>query len=76
MQTCDHDGCAWRAVAPSAAAAREQYARHLIDAHGSTTETSIPPGYVEVRCQETDEWQTVTLEEAKRLHARHHGRGG
>lgn len=74
MRTCDHDGCTWRAVAPSAEAAREQYARHLVDAHGTTAESTIPQGYVEVRCRGADDWQTVTLEEAKRMHSRHHDR--
>ncbi len=75
MRTCDHDGCGWRAIAPSASAAADRYARHLIEEHGEEVDVDIPAGKVEVRTSGDDAWRTVTLEEAKRLHESTHEDG-
>lgn len=72
MRPCEHAGCGWQAIAPSAEAAAEQYARHLIDDHGESVEADIPAGTVEIRERGDDGWRAVTLEEAKRLHRRQH----
>lgn len=73
MRTCDHEGCGWQAIAPSASAARARYAQHLIDDHGERVDADIAAGTVEVRTPGDESWRTVTLEEAKRLHDGHHG---
>ncbi len=72
MRTCDHENCGWRSIAPSAAAAREAYARHLVRAHAEPVDAEIPPGMVEIRTTEDEPWERVDLEEAKRRHRTHH----
>lgn len=72
MRRCQRDGCGWTAIAASATAAREQYAAHLVAEHADRVEADLPDGRVAVRLGPDDEWRTVTLEEAKRLHARRH----
>lgn len=72
MRACDHEGCGWRSIAPSAAAEREQHARHLVEAHGETVDTELPEGTVEIRTDEDEPWQRVTLDEAMRRHRVHH----
>lgn len=74
---CHRPGCSWEAIAPSRAAAREQYAEHLVEAHATTVEADVPEGMVQVKSGDADEWTTVTVEEARRLHGEHHeGRRG
>ncbi|MFC6865117.1 hypothetical protein ACFQGE_16840 [Halomicroarcula sp. GCM10025817] len=68
MLRCSHEGCAWRAIAPSEAAARAQLADHVATEHATTVDADIPDGKVQVRLDGDDEWQTVTLEEAHELH--------
>lgn len=70
---CRYDGCGWHAVAPSAAAARDQYAAHVVDEHATEVEADVPDGMVQVRAAEDDEWVTVTPERAKELHDDHYG---
>lgn len=72
---CQRPNCGWEAIAPSGAAAREQYAEHLVEAHTTTVEAEVPDGMVQVRAGEDDEWTTVTVEEARRLHEDLHGDG-
>jgi predicted small metal-binding protein len=69
---CLRPGCGWQAIAASRRAATEQYARHLVEAHSTEADAEVPEGMVQVRAGDTEEWQTVTVEEAKRLHALHH----
>lgn len=71
MLRCSRLGCGWQAIAASRQAAAEQYARHLAEAHSTEVSADIPDGMVQVRAGD-DEWQTVTIEEAKRLHALQH----
>jgi predicted small metal-binding protein len=73
MDVCSYPDCSWRPVAPSADAARRQYAAHVVDAHARTVETDIPEGMVQVKLQADGEWLTVTPEEARRLHRKRHG---
>lgn len=73
MTRCSRPGCGWRAIAPSREAAAEQYAKHLVEEHTAEEEADIPDGMVQIRFGDGEEWRTVTLEEAKRLHALHHG---
>lgn len=73
MHRCDREGCGWQAIAPTGAAAAEQFARHLVAAHGRETDADVPEGMVQVRTGEDDEWTTMTLEEAKAFHATRHG---
>lgn len=68
MYECPQDGCGWRAVAPSRRAAHDQYAEHVVDEHAEVVDGDIPDGMVQVRLGKDDEWRTVTLEEAKRIH--------
>lgn len=72
MVTCEHDGCSWTAIAPSAGAARDRYARHLVEDHGQRVDADVPAGTVEIRTGEDDTWQRVSLEEAKRRHRQQH----
>lgn len=73
MRTCNRPGCGWRAIAPSAAAAVKQYARHVLEAHSTEVEADVPEGMVQVRSGEDDEWTTMTVEEAREFHAGLHG---
>jgi predicted small metal-binding protein len=73
MFRCPTPGCGWRAIAPSEAAAREQYAEHLIAAHAEPVEADIPEGMVQVRVGEDDEWRTMTFEQATAFHEAVHG---
>lgn len=72
MRACDHEGCGWQTIAPSATAAHKQYARHLVTAHGESVDVDVPEGTVEIRTGEDEPWQRVDLEEAKRRHRAHH----
>lgn len=69
MVRCHYPGCAWQAIAPSTAAAREQYLQHVVDEHAREVDVDIPEGMVQVKVGD-DEWRTVTPEEARRLHDR------
>lgn len=73
MLRCSHPDCGWQAIAPSEAAAWDQYGRHLVDAHARTVDADIPEGMVQIKLQEDDEWITATVEEAQRLHDSVHG---
>ncbi|WP_411963353.1 hypothetical protein [Haloferax sp. YSMS24] len=68
MKRCSHPGCAWQSIAPSADAALEQYAEHLVNAHSKTVDADVPDGMVQIRFSEEDEWVTTTFEEARELH--------
>lgn len=68
MVHCTHAGCGWQAIAPSAAAAKQQYAEHLVAAHATETDADIPDGKVEVRVDGDDDWRTMTFEQAKAFH--------
>lgn len=70
MYRCSRPSCAWRSFAPAAAAAREQYVEHLVDAHTEDVDVDVPEGMVQLRID--DEWLTVTPEEARRLHRERH----
>lgn len=73
MLRCSHPGCAWQAIAPSAEAASEQYAEHLVTEHAKTVDVDIPDGMVQVKLEADGEWITTTPEEARELHdAAHH----
>jgi predicted small metal-binding protein len=72
MIRCSRPGCGWQAIAASRQAAAEQYARHLVETHSTEESAEIPDEMVQVRAGDDNEWQTVTLEEAKRLHALQH----
>lgn len=73
MRRCTRAGCGWGAIAPSGAAATEQYVRHLVEDHASVVDVGIPEGMVQVRVGENDEWVTMTPDEARELHATLHG---
>lgn len=72
---CHAPGCRWQAVAPSPAAAREQYLRHLADEHVREVDAELPDGMVQVRFDADDEWLTVPPEAARRLHDARYGDG-
>lgn len=74
MVRCDRPGCRWQAIAATQEGAAEQYARHLVEQHTTECEGEVPDGMVQVRFDDAEEWQTVTPEEAKRIHALRHGR--
>lgn len=65
---CQHDGCGWHAVAPSEAAARDQYVAHVVAEHATDVDVDVPDGMVQVRVDADDEWVTVTPERAVALH--------
>lgn len=66
---CEHDGCGWHAVAPSDAAARDQYVEHVVAEHAREVDADVPDGMVQVRVDSDDEWITVTPEQAVTFHA-------
>jgi predicted small metal-binding protein len=68
MVRCSHDGCSWQAIAPSEAAAVEQYAEHMVDEHAREVEAEIPEGMVQVKLERGGEWITTTPEDARKLH--------
>ncbi|WP_158056176.1 hypothetical protein [Halorussus halophilus] len=68
---CEKPGCRWTAIAPSSAAAREQYREHLKDEHTTEVDAEIPEGMVQVKVD--GEWKTMTPEEAKSFHEDGHG---
>jgi len=68
MVRCSHPDCAWRAIAPSEAAAWKQYAEHLVEEHASVVDAEIPEGMVQVKHEEDSEWITVTFDEAMSIH--------
>jgi predicted small metal-binding protein len=65
---CSHDGCGWQTIAASAAGARRQYAKHLVEAHTEQVDAEVPEGKVQVRVG--DEWETMTVEQARSYHDR------
>ncbi|MFC6973577.1 hypothetical protein ACFQL1_01135 [Halomicroarcula sp. GCM10025709] len=65
---CSHDGCRWQAIAASAAGARRQYAEHLVATHTEQVDADVPEGKVQVRVD--DEWETMTVEQARSYHDR------
>ncbi|EJN60430.1 hypothetical protein [Halogranum rubrum] len=67
MLQCSRPGCGWQAFAPSAAAAREQYLIHLVEAHATDVDAEIPDGMVQVHVGD-GEWMTVSFDEATELH--------
>jgi predicted small metal-binding protein len=73
MVRCAHPGCSWRPIAPSEDAAWSQYAEHLVEEHTRTVEADVPEGMLQVKLTEDDEWMTVTVEQARRLHDVVHG---
>lgn len=73
MVECSYAGCSWQSIAPSAAAAREQYAEHIVDEHARTVDAEIPEGMVQVKLESEGEWITTTIEEARKLHDAVHG---
>jgi predicted small metal-binding protein len=72
MYRCPRPECGWQAIAPSDAAAKEQYMEHLVDEHTKEVDADIPDGMVQVKLGAQGEWVNVTLEEAKRLHEQYH----
>lgn len=72
---CSRSDCGWEAIAPSEDAARDRYVEHLLEEHTTTVEDEIPDGMVRVKACDADEWTTVTVEEARRLHEEFHGPG-
>jgi len=72
MIRCSHPGCPWQAIAPSTAAARAQYAEHLVAEHATDVDADIPEGMVQVKLHEDGEWITTTIEEARALHEAAH----
>ena len=76
MVHCTHDDCGWHAIAPSPAAAKRQYATHLVEEHASEVDADIPDGKVQVRIDEDDEWRTMTFEQAKTFHEAVNNRDG
>lgn len=73
MRRCERAGCGWQAIAPSEAVAAEQYARHLVEAHASEVDADVPEGMVQVRAGGSDDWVTMTPDEAREFHAALHG---
>jgi predicted small metal-binding protein len=73
MYRCKRPGCGWQSIAPSEEAAFDQYVEHLVEEHAERVDADVPEGMVQVRFGESDEWRTVTPEEAHRLHREHHG---
>jgi hypothetical protein len=70
---CPNADCSWRAIAPSTDAAREQYARHVLEEHAREVDADIPEGKVQVKLHPDGEWFTTTRAVAKRLHDDVHG---
>lgn len=68
MLRCSHSGCPWRSIAPSEAAARRQYAEHLVEAHSTPVDADVPEGMVQVKLEAGGEWITTTVEHARELH--------
>lgn len=68
MVRCAYDDCGWQSIAPSEAAAEEQYAEHIVTAHTTSVDADVPDGMVEVRNGEDTEWRTMTLEQALAFH--------
>ena len=63
MQSCPHPDCGWTPVAPSAAAAREQFATHVVAAHGREVDEDVPEGTIQVRRDGDDDWVTVDVDD-------------
>ena len=72
MKRCTEPGCGWQSIAPSDAAAREQYLEHLVTEHSREVEASVPDGMVQVKTGEDAEWELLTVEEAKERHGDGH----
>lgn len=68
MVRCSYSDCSWQAIAPSDAAAWEQYAEHIVDEHARTVDADIPEGMVQVKLEQGGEWITTTPDEARKLH--------
>jgi len=62
-------------MAPTAAAGRRQLAEHLVAEHTDSVDAEVPEGKVQVSL-DGEEWVTVTVEEARRLHREFYGSGG
>ncbi|MFB6074159.1 MAG: hypothetical protein ABEJ89_04025 [Haloarculaceae archaeon] len=73
MVYCSHPGCGWQSIAPSEAAAWDQYAEHLVAEHADEVEADIPEGMVQIKLGPDEEWVTATVEEAHQLHDEVHG---
>lgn len=71
MQGCPHPGCGWTSIAPSAAAAREQFGAHVVAAHGREVDADVPSGSVQVRHDGDDDWVTVDADDALDGHPEH-----
>ena len=72
MVRCGYPGCSWRAIAPSADAARRQYSAHLVREHATEVDVDIPDGMVQVKLEAEGEWITTTPEAARALHKSEH----
>lgn len=76
MIRCSRPGCRWQAVAASRDGATDQFAEHLVDAHATVHEGTVPEGMVQVRFDGGEEWLTMTVEDAIVLHALRHDEDG
>ena len=69
---CRYEECGWRAIAPSARAAREQYTEHVVEEHTAEVDAEVPDGMVQVRTGGDEEWELMTFEEAREFGREHH----
>lgn len=67
MVRCNYPGCGWQSLAPSEAAAREQFADHLVTAHAERVDAEIPEGMVQIRVDDSG-WREMTPEQASAFH--------
>lgn len=67
MIRCTQPGCRWQAIAASREAAEAQLDEHLREEHLEDVPAELPEGVVQVKVDEDDDWQTLTLEDVDRL---------
>lgn len=64
MLDCPYPGCGWRAIAPSAEAARWQVAEHVLDEHAHPPDGAVAEERFRIRLEREGEWITASLETA------------
>ena len=78
MIRCDYPGCGWQPIAASTEGALDQYADHIFEEHAQVVEVDaeeeIPEGMVNVSTDGGETWESVTPEEALRIHREVHER--
>jgi len=68
MLDCPYPGCGWRAIAPSADAARWQVAEHVLNEHAHTDDGAVAEERFRIRLERDGDWITASLEPTREAH--------